>query len=286
MPRLEEIKGHGRTPSDGPTAITLTTPTPVSPSIPKEAKAAHRSTSSPVPSASRVVSGQIPSSPVSTLPTMPDVFSASSCRTSHHLEREHREALEEIMLNPGDVFAPSPDEESRGDGSSWRLESKLGEGAFSSVWSASPIPPSSPQVAAIKLMDKRLCSSNARTKIAFIREVEVLRHISHPSIVSFLASFSTQTHHCLVLERLEGGELFELMSDEDNRRRMVLPGPLDADGNGDAVGEGFVRRVFGILVKAVGWLHEVGVVHRDIKLESGSRGTGNTFTPRASKYSS
>lgn len=24
------------------------------------------------------------------------------------------------------------------------------------------------------------------------------------------------------------------MSDEDNRRRMVLPGPLDADGNGDA----------------------------------------------------
>jgi tRNA (cytidine32/guanosine34-2'-O)-methyltransferase len=36
----------------------------------------------------------------------------------------------------------------------------------------------------------------------------------------------------------------------------------------DDVGEGFVRRLFGELCKAVGWLHEVHAVHRDIKLES------------------
>lgn len=39
-------------------------------------------------------------------------------------------------------------------------------------------------------------------------------------------------------------------------------------GSEDMMGEGFVRRVFGELGRGVGWLHEVGVVHRDIKLES------------------
>ncbi len=38
------------------------------------------------------------------------------------------------------------------------------------------------------------------------------------------------------------------------------------------MGEDFIRRVFGDLARGVGWLHEVGVVHRDLKLESGWRG--------------
>lgn len=32
--------------------------------------------------------------------------------------------------------------------------------------------------------------------------------------------------------------------------------------------ERLVRRMFGELTKAVGWMHGVGLVHRDIKLES------------------
>ena len=45
--------------------------------------------------------------------------------------------------------------------------------------------------------------------------------------------------------------------------------------NNDAEGYALVRRIFGELSRAVGWLHEVGVVHRDIKLES-------KFRPRLS----
>lgn len=72
-----------------------------------------------------------------------------------------------------------------------------------------------------------------------------------------------------MLERLEGGELFELVSDQANRDRMLEPG--SGEGYTDPTGEGFVRRLFGELCKAVGWLHEVHAVHRDIKLESESR---------------
>jgi serine/threonine protein kinase len=72
-------------------------------------------------------------------------------------------------------------------------------------------------------------------------------------VVNYLSSFSTTTHHCLVLEKVSGGELFDLMQRPGNHAKM---------------GEDFVRRLFGELARGVGWLHEVGVVHRDLKLES------------------
>ncbi|KZO95118.1 kinase-like protein [Calocera viscosa TUFC12733] len=98
-----------------------------------------------------------------------------------------------------------------------------------------------------------MCEANDRTRISFVREVEVLRHISHPSIVSYLHSFTTPTHHCLVLEYLAGGELFSLLDNDDRYGRMTEP---------------LVRRMFGELARAVGWMHGVALVHRDIKLEN------------------
>lgn len=61
------------------------------------------------------------------------------------------------------------------------------------------------------------------------------------------------THHCLVLEHVAGGELFELINSDENHLRMTTP---------------LLRRMWGELCRAVGWLHGVAIVHRDIKLES------------------
>ncbi|KIR25985.1 CAMK protein kinase [Cryptococcus deuterogattii LA55] len=230
-------------------------------------------------------------------------------KESQQLEREHRQAGVDESVKAGDVIKPCLSNASAADvgeheggkgkekggisGGGWRLVRKMGEGAFSAVWSAVPAaavttPPSpsaaptdSPTptnlVVALKLLTHPL--PDPRTRIAFLREASVLRHISHPSIVGYIDNFSTERHDVLVLEAAGGGELFELMSDEENRRRMILPAPEPepvAAGSGseesemgwDKDGEGFVRRVFSELVKAVGWLHEVGVVHRDIKLEN------------------
>lgn len=194
-------------------------------------------------------------------------------RESQQPKRESKQIPESVTLNVGDVLVPMAEADDlvvgrkTSDERNWKLERRIGEGAFSSVWAASP----SPQVgetplAAVKLLARSTVSANARTRISFVREVEVLRHIAHPGIVSYLSSFSTPTHHCLILERLEGGELFELVSDQANRDRMLIPG--SGPGYTDPTGEGFVRRLFGELCKAVGWLHEVHAVHRDIKLES------------------
>ncbi|KAK8845574.1 hypothetical protein IAR55_006289 [Kwoniella newhampshirensis] len=233
--------------------------------------------------------------PLATLPSLPDSVNALMSpstlkhkrpsmgqgpnhgrRESQQLERELREAGADVSVHSGLIVSPEAGGSRRG----WRLIGKLGEGAFSAVWSATPSNPGDERepnaegkVAALKLMDRHLSLVDSRTRISFLREVEVLRHISHPSIVSYLDSFTTPTHHVLVLEELAGGELFDLMSVEENRKRMLLPSPVNKSGESGAAtddrdGEGFVRRVFGELTKAVGWLHEVGVVHRDIKLEN------------------
>ncbi|OCF41647.1 CAMK protein kinase [Kwoniella heveanensis CBS 569] len=269
------------------------------------------STTNYSPATSRFLKSSNLAEPLATLPTLPNVddYASSPTRTrptikthgrreSQQLEREHREARQGVEVKSGDVIRSESETGSAakydcvtsrrgetGQKQGWKLIRKLGEGAFSSVWSATPVgddqsgnpehSTSTSSVAALKMMDRQLSLRDSRTRISFLREVEVLRHISHPSIVSYLDSFTTPTHHVLILEELGGGELFDLMSDDENRRRMILPAPrpdpeLASEGaNGwDRDGEGFVRRIFGELTRAVGWLHEVGVVHRDIKLEN------------------
>ena len=80
-----------------------------------------------------------------------------------------------------------------------------------------------------------------------------MQHISHPSIVAYIHAFSTPSHHLLVLEHVPGGELFDLVASPEAHKRLTEP---------------VLRRVFGELCRAVGWMHGVGLVHRDIKLES------------------
>ena len=56
-----------------------------------------------------------------------------------------------------------------------------------------------------------------------------------------------------MLEYVSGGELFNL---------------VNSDSDFKWVTERAVRRMWGELARAVGWMHGVGLVHRDIKLES------------------
>ncbi|KAI0927963.1 hypothetical protein AcW2_004128 [Taiwanofungus camphoratus] len=109
------------------------------------------------------------------------------------------------------------------------------------------------RLVAVKMTERALCEKNARTRVSFVREVEILRHISHPSIVAYVHSFNTPSHHCLVLEHVDGGELFDLIDAPESHARLDEP---------------LLRRMFGELCKAVGWMHGVGLVHRDIKLEN------------------
>ncbi|CDR88583.1 related to SNF1-related protein kinase KIN10 [Sporisorium scitamineum] len=111
----------------------------------------------------------------------------------------------------------------------------------------------SDELVALKMLDREPCNNNERLKVSWVREVEVLKHISHPNLVRFISSFSTPLHHTLVLERVAGGELFDaLMSNFDRFAQR----------------EWLVRVIYTELANAIGWMHHINLVHRDIKLEN------------------
>lgn len=116
---------------------------------------------------------------------------------------------------------------------------------------------STARLVAVKLTPRRpdpySLQGEERTRVGFVREVEVLRHISHPNITPLLSSWTTPTHHVLVLPYLRGGDLLSFVNDDH------------AWGN---LSEGVVRRIWCEICRGVGWMHSVGLVHRDVKLEN------------------
>lgn len=70
-----------------------------------------------------------------------------------------------------------------------------------------------------------------------------------------------ETEHmmCIVLEYVEGGELFEFVQKMHQQLRITENSKID---------ESIVKRIFLQLVNAVKWLHKHNIVHRDLKLES------------------
>ncbi|RKO88960.1 kinase-like domain-containing protein [Blyttiomyces helicus] len=124
----------------------------------------------------------------------------------------------------------------------------LGSGAFALVVLARDR--RSEREVAIKLLSK----SRGVGKDGFLgghaQELDILKSVSHPNIVSLLDSFDTPAYHCLVLEYVPGGELFDLISSPT------------------ALAEDAARRIFGELVDAVGYLHEKRICHRDLKMEN------------------
>ncbi|RXW22255.1 hypothetical protein EST38_g3623 [Candolleomyces aberdarensis] len=116
---------------------------------------------------------------------------------------------------------------------------------------------SSSRLVAVKLTPRRPVpyspQAQERTRVGFVREVEILRHISHPNITPLFSFFSTPTYHVLVLPYLRGGDLLSLVND-------------DKAWNG--LSEGVLRRIWCEICRGVGWMHSVGLVHRDVKLEN------------------
>lgn len=83
------------------------------------------------------------------------------------------------------------------------------------------------------------------------REIEVLKMCKHPNIVSLIDLFENQETYFMVIEYMQGGDLFDFAQ----MRKFRIPEPE-------------VKRIAYRIGLSIQYLHSFGIVHRDLKLEN------------------
>lgn len=128
------------------------------------------------------------------------------------------------------------------------LGQTLGEGEFGKVkmgWKED----GGAQVA-IKLIKREILGQNANRLPKIYREISILSELRHPNIVRLHEVAETDRLIGIVLEYASGGELFDYIL---NHRYL---------------NDRAARKLFAQLISGVGYCHNKGIVHRDLKLEN------------------
>jgi eukaryotic-like serine/threonine-protein kinase len=125
----------------------------------------------------------------------------------------------------------------------WRVVDFVGAGGMGTVYRVTHR--STGRVAAAKVMGGGAVSPRALDR--FRNEARILQALSHPAIAQMYEFLDVQGAPCLVMEYVDGETLEHLL-----RTRGAFP-------LSDAL------RIFGALVDAVGYIHQRGIIHRDLK---------------------
>jgi serine/threonine-protein kinase len=128
----------------------------------------------------------------------------------------------------------------------WRVESELGRGGMGSVYAVTHN--GFGKRAALKLCHKSVLGPEFTCEM-FLREARVVHLVEHPGVVDVFATGSYDGRPYLAMERLIGSTLGARMDSKPLHRREAI---------------GVLIELCEILEAA----HQVGVVHRDLKLDN------------------
>jgi len=87
----------------------------------------------------------------------------------------------------------------------YKIEATIGRGSFATVKRAKLR--ATGERFAVKVLSKKKMSEDDME--ALQTEIEILKRVDHPNIIKLIDTFEDHRHFCLVMELIQGGELFD-----------------------------------------------------------------------------
>lgn len=104
-------------------------------------------------------------------------------------------------------------------------------------------------IVAIKIISKLTASTTFKRKFLH-REIDVVKGLNHPNIIKYYRSIETTHRIYIIMEYAKNGSLLDMIRKEDYFSEMKA------------------RHVYRQLLDALEYIHNRGIVHRDIKCEN------------------
>ncbi len=130
----------------------------------------------------------------------------------------------------------------------YQIIEQIGAGGMGTVYRAAHA--TTGQIVALKLLKPELVAPEMIAR--FNREADALRQLNHPNIVKVLDSFNEDGVHCIVMEYMSGGSLYDLLKSVGVSHDSLLD----------------IERVLSIaleLADALTRAHHLKIIHRDLK---------------------
>jgi calcium-dependent protein kinase len=125
---------------------------------------------------------------------------------------------------------------------------KLGQGAYGKVRLVTH--KKTDMIRAAKYIQKQAICSNTEDQENLFQEVEILMNLDHPNIIRVYNLYEDEKNFIIVSEFCSGGELFEKIQKNATFSEKTVAS--------------YMKQI----LSAVTYLHEKGIVHRDLKAEN------------------
>jgi len=125
------------------------------------------------------------------------------------------------------------------------MKSCVGEGGYAKVFVGNDLNVPDGRLVAIKIIKK-----SSKLKQTYAREITVMKTLDHPNICRLIETFEDKTFIFFVMEYCEGGELFDVIVDNQ------------------FISEVMAANITHQIASALNYCHKRNIVHRDLKPEN------------------